>query len=69
MSDQNCIESLLRKHDPLKNNTIIKISEHSNIGSNYRDFILIIRLTVSIIDYRTAGGRKNGFFLEKQKTL
>jgi hypothetical protein len=32
--------------------TIIKISDHSNIGSDYRYLKLIIRLTISIIDYR-----------------
>jgi hypothetical protein len=33
---------------------IIKISDHANIGANYLYFKLIIRLTISIIDYRTA---------------
>jgi hypothetical protein len=37
-----------------KNITIIKISDHLNIGSDYRYFKLIIRLTILIIDYRTA---------------
>jgi hypothetical protein len=33
---------------------IIKISDHSNIGSDYRNSELIILLTILIIDYRTA---------------
>jgi hypothetical protein len=39
---------------PRKNIAIIEISDHSNIGSDYQYFYLIIRLTLSIIDYRTA---------------
>jgi hypothetical protein len=38
----------------IRNNiSIIKISDHSNIGSVYQYFQLVIRLTISIIDYRT----------------
>jgi hypothetical protein len=33
---------------------IIIISDHSNIGSGYPYFKLVIRVTISIIPYRTA---------------
>ena len=37
-----------------KNISIIEISDYPNIGSDYRYFKLVIRLTILIIDYRTA---------------
>jgi hypothetical protein len=48
------IESLLSKHFPRKYILIIEILDYANNGSNYRYFKLIIRLTISIIDYSTA---------------
>jgi hypothetical protein len=40
-----------------------KYRSYQNIGSDYRYFKLIIRLTISIIDYRTALLNPNPNFL------
>jgi hypothetical protein len=48
------VSNLVRKNILRKNISIIEISDHPNIVSDYQYFKVLIRLTISIIDYRTA---------------